>query len=290
MLITETFKDNGLSTSFEVFPPKNNAPYKPVEDAVDKLAVYHPDFISVTYGAGGGTSVNTPKIAAHIQNDLSIPALAHLTCASSTKKELDKIINDLGAAGVNNILALRGDLPDGYDPDNPDYYHYAYELIEAIKSKADFCIGAACYPECHPEAESLQKDIENLKIKVDSGVDFLVTQMFFDNNVMYSFLYRALKAGIDVPVIAGVMPVINAKQIKRSCALSQTSLPPRFRRMMDRFIDDPEALKQAGIAYATEQIIDLISNGVSGIHIYTMNKPEVAGKIMENLSSVLSAR
>ena len=169
MLITETFKDNGLSTSFEVFPPKNNAPYKPVEDAVDKLAVYHPDFISVTYGAGGGTSVNTPKIAAHIQNDLSIPALAHLTCASSTKKELDKIINDLGAAGVNNILALRGDLPDGYDPDNPDYYHYAYELNEAIKSKGDFCIGAACYPECHPEAESLQKDIENLKIKVDNA-------------------------------------------------------------------------------------------------------------------------
>ena len=162
MLITETFKDNGLSTSFEVFPPKNNAPYKPVEDAVDKLAVYRPDFISVTYGAGGGTSVNTPKIAAHIQNDLSIPALAHLTCASSTKKELDKIINDLGAAGVNNILALRGDLPDGYDPDNPDYYHYAYELIEAIKSKGDFCIGAACYPECHPEAERLQKDIEKL--------------------------------------------------------------------------------------------------------------------------------
>lgn len=178
MLITETFKDNGLSTSFEVFPPKNNAPYKPVEDAVDKLAVYHPDFISVTYGAGGGTSVNTPKIAAHIQNDLSIPALAHLTCASSTQKELDKIINDLGAAGVNNILALRGDLPDGYDPDNPDYYHYAYELIEAIKSKGDFCIGAACYPECHPEAESLQKDIENLKIKVDSGVDFWLHKCF----------------------------------------------------------------------------------------------------------------
>ena len=202
MLITETFKDNRLSTSFEVFPPKNNAPYKPVEDAVDKLAVYHPDFISVTYGAGGGTSVNTPKIAAHIQNDLSIPALAHLTCASSTKKELDKIINDLGAAGVNNILALRGDLPDGYDPDNPDYYHYAYELIEAIKSKGDFCIGAACYPECHLEAESLQKDIENLKIaritddelNTLSETDRKAAYLYYLMNQGYSYSEKIIKS------------------------------------------------------------------------------------------------
>lgn len=290
LYISEQFKNNKISTSFEVFPPKNNAPYEPVKNAVDSLAVFNPDFISVTYGAGGGTSQNTPKIAAHIENALSIPALAHLTCASSTKEELSNIIDDLKSSGIQNILALRGDLPENYNSDDNNYYHFAYELVKAIKNKGDFCVGAACYPECHPEAESLQKDIKNLKIKVDSGVDFLVTQMFFDNSVLYSYLYRTLKAGIDVPIIAGVMPVINVKQIKRSCDLSGTSLPPRFRRMMDRFCDDPEALKQAGIAYATEQIIDLISNGVNGIHIYTMNKPEVAGQIMNNLSSVLSSR
>lgn len=287
MYIYDKLKKDSLSTSFEVFPPKNNAPYGPVEEAVDNLAKYNPDFISVTYGAGGGTSSNTPKIAAHIQNDLKIPSLAHLTCASSTKNELDNIINDLKLCGIDNILALRGDLTDNYDPNSKEYYHYASDLVSAIKQRGDFCIGAACYPECHPEAESLEKDIENLKIKVDSGVDFLITQMFFDNSVLYSFLYRTLKRGIDVPVIAGVMPVINAKQIKRSCALSQTSLPSRFRMMIDKFYDNPQALRQAGIAYATEQIIDLVSNGVKGIHIYTMNKPEVAGQIMSNLSSIL---
>jgi len=286
--ISEKLNNNKISTSFEVFPPKNNAPYEPVESAVNELSVYKPDFISVTYGAGGGTSENTPKIAAHIQNDLHIPALAHLTCASSSKAVIENVTNTLIEDKISNILALRGDLPEGYNPDSDDHFHYAYELIEFLKSKGDFCIGAACYPECHPETDTLSHDIENLKKKVDSGADFLVTQMFFDNNVLYSFLYRALKAGIDVPVLAGVMPVINVKQIKRSCALSGTSLPPRFRRMMDRFYDDPESLKQAGIAYATEQIIDLISNGVSGIHIYTMNKPEIAGSIMKNLSSVLA--
>lgn len=287
MYIYEKLKDDKLSTSFEVFPPKNDAPYGPVEAAVDELAKYNPDFISVTYGAGGGTSSNTPKIAAHIQKDLNIPSLAHLTCASSTKSELNTIIDDLKARGIDNILALRGDLTENYDPNSDKYYHYASDLIANIKQRGEFCIGAACYPECHPEAESLDKDIDNLKIKVDSGVDFLVTQMFFDNSVLYSFLYRTLKNGIDVPVIAGVMPVINVNQIKRSCALSQTSLPSRFRAMMDRFSDNPSALRQAGIAYATEQIIDLISNGVKGIHIYTMNKPDVAGQIMSNLSSIL---
>lgn len=287
MYIYDKLRDDKLSTSFEVFPPKNDAPYGPVEAAVDELAKYNPDFISVTYGAGGGTSSNTPRIAAHIQNDLKIPSLAHLTCASSTKRELGFIIDDLKKCGIDNILALRGDLTENYDPNSDEYYHYASDLITAVKQRGDFCIGAACYPESHPEAESLDKDIDNLKLKVDSGVDFLVTQMFFDNSVLYSFLYRALKKGIDVPVIAGVMPVINVKQIKRSCALSQTSLPSRFRAMMDRFSGNPQALRQAGIAYATEQIIDLVSNGIKGIHIYTMNKPDVAGQIMSNLSSIL---
>lgn len=286
MLISEQLKAKVQTTSFEVFPPKNNAAYAPVEAAVDRLSEFRPDFISVTYGAGGGTSVNTPKIASHIQNDLKIPALAHLTCASSTKAQIHEIVLDLKARGIQNILALRGDLPENYQPDN-DHYRYAGELVTAIREIGGFSVGAACYPEGHVESESAEADLRHLKEKVDCGADFLITQMFFDNSALYSFLYRALKIGIDVPVIAGIMPVINQKQIRRSCALSGTTLPSRFKAMIDKFCDNPEALQQAGIAYATEQIIDLISNGVNGIHIYTMNRPEVAGAIMSNLSSIL---
>ena len=286
MLISEQLKAKVQTTSFEVFPPKNDAAYAPVEAAVDRLSEFRPDFISVTYGAGGGTSVNTPKIASHIQNDLKIPALAHLTCASSTKAQIHEIVLDLKARGIQNILALRGDLPENYQPDD-DHYRYAGELVTAIREIGGFSVGAACYPEGHVESESAEADLRHLKEKVDCGADFLITQMFFDNSALYSFLYRALKIGIDVPVIAGIMPVINQKQIRRSCALSGTTLPSRFKAMIDKFYDNPEVLQQAGIAYATEQIIDLISNGVNGIHIYTMNRPEVAGAIMSNLSSIL---
>lgn len=286
MKISEQLKNKTRTTSFEVFPPKNDAAYAPVEAAVDALSGFQPDFISVTYGAGGGTSVNTPKIAAHIQNDLKIPALAHLTCASSSKQEIERIVLDLKAKGIENILALRGDLPEGYTPDS-NHYQYAGELVTALREIGGFSVGAACYPEGHVEAASPKADLEHLKEKVDCGAEFLVTQMFFDNTALYSFLYRALKKGIDVPVLAGIMPVINKRQIARSCALSGTTLPSRFKVMIDKFSDNPEALKQAGIAYATEQIIDLIANGVNGIHIYTMNRPEVAGAIMHNLSSIL---
>lgn len=286
MKINEKLKAKQLTTSFEVFPPKNDAAYAPVEAAIDALAEFKPDFISVTYGAGGGTSVNTPKIAVHIQNDLHIPSLAHLTCASSTKSEIDAILRDLQARGIENILALRGDLPEGYVPDDA-HYHYANELITAIREMGGFCVGAACYPEGHVEAESPEKDLENLKHKVDCGADFLITQMLFDNTALYSFLYRALKKGIDVPVLAGIMPVMNKRQIAHSCALSGTTLPARLKAMLDKFGDDPAAIQQVGIAYATEQIIDLLANGVSGIHIYTMNRPEVAGAIVKNLSSIL---
>lgn len=286
MKISEQLKNKVRTTSFEVFPPKNDAAYAPVEAAIDSLSSFCPDFISVTYGAGGGTSVNTPKIAAHIQNDLHIPALAHLTCASSSKQEIERIVSDLKSKGIENILALRGDLPENYTPDG-NHYQYASELVTALQEIGGFSVGAACYPEGHVEAASPEADLEHLKEKVDCGADFLVTQMFFDNTALYSFLYRALKKGIDVPVLAGIMPVINKRQIERSCALSGTTLPSRFKVMIDKFSDDPEALKQAGIAYATEQIIDLIANGVNGIHIYTMNRPEVAGAIMRNLSSIL---
>lgn len=286
MKISDQLKNKERITSFEVFPPKNDAAYAPVEAAVDALSGFKPDFISVTYGAGGGTSVNTPKIAAHIQNDLHIPALAHLTCASSTKSEIERVVLDLKSKGVENILALRGDLPENYAPDS-NHFRFASELVSYLREVGGFSVGAACYPEGHVESASPEADLDHLKEKVNCGADFLVTQMFFDNTALYSFLYRALKKGIDVPVFAGIMPVMNKRQIERSCALSGTTLPSRFKVMIDKFSDNPEALKQAGIAYATEQIIDLIANGVNGIHIYTMNRPEVAGAIMHNLSSIL---
>lgn len=286
MDLMEKFRSKQLVVSFEVFPPKNDAAYAPVEAAVDALASFSPDFISVTYGAGGGTSVNTPKIAAHIENDLNIPAMAHLTCASSDKQTVHNVLQDLKTRGVRNVLALRGDLPENFVPDD-DHYRYASELVKAVREFGGFTVGAACYPEGHVEAASPEQDLENLKRKVDCGVDFLVTQMFFDNSVLYSFLYRALKKGIDIPVCAGIMPVMNPKQIARSCKLSGTTLPARLKTVVDKFADDPQAMQQAGIAYATEQIIELVANGVSGIHIYTMNRPEVAGAIMRNLSSVL---
>ncbi len=281
-------KNKEVTASFEVFPPKNNMPFEPVKQAVKELTAFSPDYISVTYGAGGGTSKNTPAIVSFIQDELGVPSVAHLTCASSTKNEIDGILTDLQRRKIHNILALRGDLTDSFDPDNYEYYKYASELIERIVAFGGFSIGAACYPECHVEAKNAHVDLMNLKHKVDCGAQYLVTQMFFDNNALYSFLYRALKVGIDVPVVAGIMPVINSKQIIRSCELSGATMPSRLRVMLDKFSDSPEALKQAGIAYATEQIVDLISNGVTNIHIYTMNKPEVAGKIMENLSSILA--
>ena len=286
MDLMEKFRSKQLVVSFEVFPPKNDAAYAPVEAAVDALASFSPDFISVTYGAGGGTSVNTPKIAAHIENDLHIPAMAHLTCASSDKQTVHNVLQDLKTRGVRNVLALRGDLPEDFVPDN-NHYRYASELVKAVREFGGFTVGAACYPEGHVEALSPEQDLENLKRKVDCGVDFLVTQMFFDNSVLYSFLYRALKKGIDIPVCAGIMPVMNPKQIARSCKLSGTTLPARLKTVVDKFADDPKVMQQAGIAYATEQIIELVANGVSGIHIYTMNRPEVAGAIMRNLSSIL---
>ena len=289
MKISEKLNQSKVSVSLEVFPPKEDSAFEGVERAVDALSVYKPDFISVTYGAGGGTSQNTVKIASRIQNELGTTALAHLSCVSSSKDEIVELIGELKQNNISNILALRGDIPQGQSFPQAGRYKYAYQLVEEIKSQGDFCIGAACYPEGHVECANKDEDICRLKEKVDSGVDFLVTQMFFDNNVLYSFLYRALAHNIKIPVIAGIMPITSAKQIKRSCELSGASLSPRFKAIIDKFSDNPEALKQAGIAYATEQIIDLIANGVKGIHIYTMNRPEVTGKIMENISEIIKS-
>lgn len=287
MKIIDRLKEDRIHISFEVFPPKTDAGFDKVLAATDKIAGLSPDFISVTYGAGGGTSKNTAKIAKHIKEDLGVESLAHLTCASSTKEEVRMVIANLKELGIENILALRGDIPADMSFPTEDRFHYAYELVKEIRNSGDFCIGAACYPEGHVENEHKEDDIKYLKQKVDSGVDFLTTQMFFDNDIHYNFLYRIREAGITVPVLPGIMPITSARQMKRSCELSGTVFPRRFQAILDRFGDCPEAMQQAGIAYATDQIIDLLANGVKNIHIYSMNKPEVAKAIMDNLSEII---
>lgn len=287
MKIIDRLLEDKIHISFEVFPPKTDAGYEKVRSATEQIAGLHPSYISVTYGAGGGTSKNTAKIASYIRDELGVESLAHLTCASSTKAEVQTVIENLKALGIENILALRGDIPEEMVFPSEDRYHYAYELVEAIRRSGDFCIGAACYPEGHVENEHKEDDIKFLKQKVDSGVDFLTTQMFFDNDIHYNFLYRIREAGITVPVLPGIMPITSAAQMKRSQELSGTVFPRRFLAMLDRFGDHPKAMEQAGIAYATDQIIDLLANGVKNIHIYSMNKPHIAAKIMENLSEVI---
>lgn len=284
MKISEIIKGDKVSVSVELFPPKEWAKIDETKQIVSEMAKFRPSFMSVTYGAGGGTSEHTVAIAKEIENQ-RIPALAHLTCASSDKEKIHQVVQELNDNKIQNILALRGDLPENGTMLSADFKH-AYQLIEEIKNSGNFCIGGACYPEGHPESPSMDKDIDALKCKVESGCDFLTSQMFFDNNIFYAFRYRMLKKSIDVPVIAGIMPVTNAKQINRIMALSGTMLPPRFKAIVDKFGDNPKAMKQAGIAYATEQIIDLIANGVNNIHIYSMNKAEIAGKIIENLSEI----
>ena len=287
MKIIDKLNEDRIHISFEVFPPKTDAGFEKVKDATDKIAQLNPSYISVTYGAGGGTSKNTAKIASHIKHELGVESLAHLTCASSTKEEVRQVIENLKQLEIENILALRGDIVPGMTFPSEERFHYAYELVEEIKKHGDFCIGAACYPEGHVENEHKEDDIKYLKQKVDSGVDFLTTQMFFDNDIHYNFLYRIREAGITVPVLPGIMPITTADQMKRSQELSGTVFPRRFLALLDRFGDYPDAMKQAGIAYATDQIIDLLANGVKNIHVYSMNKPEVAAKIMENLSEVI---
>ncbi len=272
--------------SFEVFPPKTEDKYESVEKAAMEIAAKKPSFMSVTYGAGGGTSRYTVEIAAEIQERYGVMALAHLTCVSSTREKVHQVLKELRLRGVENVLALRGDIPQ--DGKVEKDYHYASELIREIKEIGDFCIGAACYPEGHVESENKTKDIQHLQEKVEAGCDFVTTQMFFDNNILYNYLYRIREKGITVPVIAGIMPVTNVSQIRRICQMSGTYLPSRFKAIVDRFGENPAAMKQAGIAYATEQIIDLIANGVNGIHVYSMNKPDVAEKIQENLSEILN--
>ncbi len=285
--VSEIIKENKPTLSFEVFPPKTEDKYEGVLSAAKQMSKLHPSFISVTYGAAGGTRAFTTNIAGDIAS-LGVPSLAHLTCVSSTKESVDEALAQYKAHGIENILALRGDLPEGVSDlgEDADFRH-ASDLTAYIKSHGDFCVGGACYPETHPEAENKNADILNIKKKVDAGCEFLTTQMFFENSIMYNYMYRLREAGVLVPICAGIMPITNANQIKRAIQLSGTVMPPRFLALVDKFGDKPEAMKQAGIAYATDQIIDLIANDVNHIHVYSMNKPEVAEAIVKNLSDIV---
>ena len=290
MKITELLAKGKLTMSFEVFPPKTDTAFESVKTATEAIADLHPAYVSVTYGAGGGTSRYTLDIAENIKREHGVPILAHLTCVSSTRETVRARIADIRAAGIQNVMALRGDIPadlQGADRSRWDYRH-AVELVRELReADADFCIGGACYPEVHPESADQREDIRYLKEKVDAGCDFLTTQMFFDNNLYYNFLYKIREAGVTVPVIPGIMPITGANQVERALKLSGSFMPRRFAALVDQFGHNPAAMKQAGIAYATDQIIDLYANGIQNVHVYSMNKPDVARAILENVSAIL---
>ena len=290
MKLTEILEKNKLSLSFEVFPPKSDTAFESVKQAVEEISKLRPSFMSVTYGAGGGTSQYTLDIAKDIKERYGVPTVAHLTCVSSTRETVKKKIQAMIDAGIQNIMALRGDIPTELEGEDKDGWHYrhATDLIAELREcGADFCIGGACYPEIHPESKDQKEDIRYLKEKVDAGCSFLTTQMFFDNNLLYNFLYKIRESGITVPVIPGIMPITNAKQIQRAIKLSGSFMPQRFKSLVDKFGSSPAAMEQAGIAYATDQIIDLYANGIKNVHVYSMNKPEVAAKIQSNLSEII---
>lgn len=290
MKIADILKSESLSLSFEVFPPKTETGFESVKAATEEIAKLKPSFMSVTYGAGGGTSKYTLDIAKNIKDMYGVPTLAHLTCVSSTKETVREKIREIKKAGISNVMALRGDIPESMVNDDRSKwdYNFAVDLIYELKSiNPDFCIGGACYPEIHPESPNQKEDIKRLKEKVDAGCDFLTTQMFFDNNLLYNFLYKIREAGITVPVIPGIMPITNANQVERAVKLSGSFMPQRFKSLVDKFGSEPLAMKQAGIAYATDQIIDLYANNITNVHVYSMNKPDVAKLIQGNLSDII---
>ena len=290
MKIIDILKDEKMMLSYEVFPPKQETSFENVKAATEEIATLNPSFMSVTYGAGGGVSNYTLDIAKNLKDKYNVPMLAHLTCVSSTKELVEKRIEDMAAAGIKNVMALRGDLTEEMKQENRDHwdYNYAVQLVRQLKeSPYDFCIGGACYPEVHPESINQREDIKHLKEKVDAGVDFLTTQMIFDNNLFFNFLYKIREAGITVPIIPGIMPITNAKQVERAIKLSGSFMPVRFKSLVDKFGSDPDAMRSAGIAYATDQIIDLYANGITNVHVYSMNKPDVARGIQNNVADIL---
>ena len=288
MRIDKILSDDKLHISFEEFPQRQGKPIEPELNKVEEISKLHPAFCSVTYGANGGASENTVKVASHIKNVLNTPTLAHLTCVGSSKDDLDEKLVQLKENNIQNILALRGDIIDKEKFANKEDLLYASELIEYIKQNYDFCVGAACYPEVHPESKNQNEDINYLKLKQDMGADFITTQMFFDNSIFYNFMYKLRSAGVTIPVVAGIMPVTNVVQLKKIKELSNANIPSKFLSIADKFQDDKDSMKQAGIIYACNQIIDLISNGVNNIHIYTMNNASVAKQIMQNMSHIVN--
>ncbi len=288
MKIIDLLNENKLTLSFEVFPPKTEMGFESVKTATEEIAKLRPAFMSVTYGAGGGTSKYTLDIAKNIKERYGVPTLAHLTCVSSTRETVNEKIEQIKEAGIENVMALRGDIPQELENKTIGEYLHAVDLVRQLKeSNPDFCIGGACYPEIHPESKNQKDDIFYLKEKVSAGCDFLTTQMFFDNNLLYNFLYKIREAGITVPVIPGIMPITNANMVARAIKLSGSFVPQRFKSLVDKFGSEPEKMKQAGIAYATDQIIDLYANGITNVHVYSMNNPDVAEKIQQNLSHIL---
>lgn len=290
MKIVDILNKEQMSLSYEVFPPKKETSFESVKSATEEIAALKPAFMSVTYGAGGGISQYTIDIAKNINDKYGVPMLAHLTCVSSSKETVAKKIEDMQRAGIENVMALRGDLtPELMESDRSKWdYSHAVQLVRQLKeTNPDICIGGACYPEVHPESTSQREDIKYLKEKVDAGCDFLTTQMVFDNNLFFNFLYKIREAGITVPVLPGIMPITNANQVERAIKLSGSFMPQRFKSIVDKFGSDSASMKQAGIAYATDQIIDLYANGITNVHVYSMNKPDVATGIMNNLSNIL---
>ena len=290
MKLKDLLAKKELSLSFEVFPPKTDTAFDSVKKATEEIARLRPAFMSVTYGAGGGTSQYTLDIAKSIKELYGVPTLAHLTCVSSTRETVKEKIAAIKKAGIANVMALRGDILAGRESEDRSLwdYRYAIDLVRELKAAdPDFCIGGACYPEIHPESRDQREDILHLKEKVEAGCDFLTTQMFFDNNLLYNFLYKIREGGITVPVIPGIMPITNANQVERAMKLSGSFMPQRFKSLVDKFGSDPAAMKQAGIAYATDQIIDLYANGITNVHVYSMNKPDVAAAILANLSAIV---
>ncbi len=287
MKISEVLKQDKQTLSFEVFPPKKDTDFAQVEAASTQIAALNPSYMSVTYGAGGSTKGLTIRLAEEIQKKYDVATIAHLTCVCAGKDSIRQALSDMKAAGIENILALRGDIPRDYEGEVFTDFAHASELAELIKASGDFCVGGACYPEVHPDSADRNADIEGLKRKVEAGCEYLTTQMFFDNNIFFNFMYRIREAGITVPVIPGIMPITKRAQVKNAVKLSGCNVPERFKNIVDRFGDTESAMSQAGVAYATDQIIDLIANGVNHIHIYSMNKPEIAKAIQDNLSEII---
>lgn len=289
MKVIDIIKGDKPALSFEVFPPKTTDTFESVKHATEEIAKLNPSYMSVTFGAGGSNAGFAVEVAGNLQKNYGVTTVGHLTCIGADNATITDRLNQMQSHGIENILALRGDKPKDWSDDRPLFvdFEHACDLVKYIKSHGDFCVGGACYPEGHPEADTQKQDIANLKLKVDAGCEFLTTQMFFDNNILYNYIYKLREAGIMVPIVAGIMPVTNPKSIARICALSGSLLPKRFIQIVDRFGDNPAAMMQAGIAYATDQIIDLYANGINAVHVYSMNKPEVAAAIQRNLSEII---